>query len=47
MIKTDFLIVGAGIIGLTIGIEIQRRFSGARVTIIESNCSACGLRRRT
>lgn len=33
--KTDFLIVGGGIIGLSIGRELARRFPGSRLVILE------------
>ena len=35
MHETDFLIVGGGIIGLSIGRELVRRFPGARIGILE------------
>ncbi len=35
MHKTDFLIVGGGIIGLSIGRELVRRFPGSRLVILE------------
>lgn len=35
MNQTDFLIVGAGIIGLSIGRELVRRFPGSRLVILE------------
>ena len=35
MNKTDFLIVGGGIIGLSIGRELARRFPGSRLVILE------------
>jgi L-2-hydroxyglutarate oxidase LhgO len=33
--KPDFLIVGAGIIGLSVALEIKRRFPGQSVTVLE------------
>jgi L-2-hydroxyglutarate oxidase LhgO len=38
----DFLIIGAGIIGLNIARELKRRFGDSRVVVIEKE-SACGL----
>jgi L-2-hydroxyglutarate oxidase LhgO len=35
MITTDFLVVGAGIIGLSLGRELARRFPGAAIVILE------------
>lgn len=35
MLNTDFLVIGAGIIGLTIARELQRRYPDNTVTIIE------------
>ena len=35
MQTTDYLIIGAGIIGLTVARELQRRDPGARVTVID------------
>lgn len=32
---TDFLVVGAGIVGLTIARELRRRFPGSRITVLE------------
>lgn len=34
-IQSDFLIIGAGIVGLTIALELKKQFSDASVTIIE------------
>jgi L-2-hydroxyglutarate oxidase len=42
MISTDFLILGGGIIGLSIARELKRRFSDATVTLLEKEV-ACGL----
>ena len=38
----DFLVIGGGIVGLTIALEALRRFDGAEVTLIEKE-PACGL----
>src|SRR5688572_19908919 len=35
MRTTDFVVIGAGIVGLTIALELKRRLSGARVLILE------------
>jgi L-2-hydroxyglutarate oxidase LhgO len=35
MIQTDFLIIGGGIIGLSLGRELARRFEGAAIVLIE------------
>jgi len=35
MLQTDFLIIGGGIIGLSLGRELARRFQGARIVLIE------------
>ena len=35
MNTTDFLIIGAGIVGLTIAREVQQRYPDASVTILE------------
>ncbi len=40
--KPDFLVIGGGIIGVTIGLELRRRFPDARVLLIEKE-PACGL----
>lgn len=37
-IKTDFLIVGAGIIGLTMAINLKERYPRTRITIIDKEC---------
>lgn len=42
MYATDFLIIGGGIIGLSIARELKRRFSGSSVTLIEKEDS-CGM----
>ena len=42
MITADFLVVGGGIIGLSIAREVKRRFAGARVVLLEKE-SECGL----
>lgn len=39
---SDFLVIGGGIVGLTIALEARRRFDGATVTLIEKE-PACGL----
>ena len=38
----DFLVIGGGIVGLTIALEARRRFDGAEVTLIEKEPD-CGL----
>jgi L-2-hydroxyglutarate oxidase LhgO len=35
MVQTDFLIIGGGIIGLSLGRELARRFQGAKIVLIE------------
>lgn len=40
--KPDFLVIGGGIIGVTIALEVRRRFPGAGVLLIEKEPS-CGL----
>lgn len=35
MVKTDFLIIGGGIIGLNVALELRKRFSDAKIIIIE------------
>jgi (S)-2-hydroxyglutarate dehydrogenase len=35
LIETDFLVIGAGIIGLSIARELERRYPGARILLIE------------
>ncbi len=42
MSSTDFLIVGGGIIGLSVARELKRRFTNTRVTLLEKE-AACGL----
>ncbi|MFP4285663.1 MAG: FAD-dependent oxidoreductase, partial [Desulfovermiculus sp.] len=46
MYSPDFLIIGAGIIGLSIGRELQRRHPDAKVTIMDKEdgpgCHASG-----
>jgi L-2-hydroxyglutarate oxidase len=39
---TDFLVVGGGVIGLTLSLELTRKFPGATVTLVEKE-SECGL----
>ena len=39
MLTTDYLVIGAGIIGLTIARELQRRDPGAGVTILDKETS--------
>jgi L-2-hydroxyglutarate oxidase LhgO len=39
---TDFLVIGGGIIGLALALEVRRRFFGARVTLVEKE-AGCGL----
>ncbi|HEY8483841.1 MAG TPA: L-2-hydroxyglutarate oxidase [Longimicrobiales bacterium] len=38
---TDFLVIGGGVIGLSLALEARRRFPDARVTLIEKE-AACG-----
>ena len=40
--STDFLIIGGGIIGLSVAREIKKRFSDAKVILLEKEIS-CGL----
>ena len=40
MIKSDFLIIGAGIIGLSIARELRKRYSDASIRIIEKEVDA-------
>ena len=42
MITPDFLVIGGGIVGLSIARELQARFSDATITLIEKE-PACGL----
>lgn len=35
MIETDFLVVGSGIIGLTVARELSERYHDARITVLE------------
>ncbi|MCP5005009.1 MAG: L-2-hydroxyglutarate oxidase [Planctomycetes bacterium] len=42
MVKTDFLIVGGGIIGISIARELRKRYSDAKVILIEKEVD-CGL----
>src|SRR5207302_10039192 len=42
MSATDFLVIGGGIVGISIAREIKNRFRDATVTLIEKE-SACGL----
>ena len=42
MSSTDFLILGGGIIGLSIARELKRRFADAEITLLEKE-AACGL----
>lgn len=39
---TDFLVIGGGVMGLTLALEARRRHPGARVTVLEKE-AACGL----
>lgn len=39
---TDFLVVGGGIVGLTLALELKRRYADADVTLLEKE-PACGL----
>ncbi len=39
---TDFLVIGGGVIGLSLALEARRRHPGARVTVLEKE-EACGL----
>ena len=38
-LDTDFLVIGGGIVGLAIAIEIQKKFSDCKVTVIEKEAS--------
>jgi L-2-hydroxyglutarate oxidase len=40
--RTDFLIIGGGIIGLSLSLALRRRYSRARVTMLEKE-SDCGM----
>jgi len=42
MISTDFLVLGGGIIGLSVARELKRRFSDTTVILLEKE-AACGL----
>jgi L-2-hydroxyglutarate oxidase len=42
MIKADFLVIGGGVVGLSIARELKRRFSDASVALIEKE-PECGL----
>jgi len=33
--KPDFLIIGAGIIGLSVALELKKQFSDSKITIID------------
>ena len=39
MIKTDFLVIGGGIIGISIARELKKRFKDSRVSLIEKEVS--------
>ena len=39
---TDFLVVGGGIVGLTLALELKRRYGDCSVTLLEKE-PACGL----
>src|SRR5712675_183075 len=39
---TDFLVIGGGILGLKIALELKKRFPGQSVTVLEKEAS-CGL----
>ena len=39
---TDFLVVGGGIVGLTLALELKRRHTDSSVTLLEKEPS-CGL----
>jgi L-2-hydroxyglutarate oxidase len=39
---TDFLVVGGGIVGLTLALELRRRYEDCSVTLLEKE-AACGL----
>ena len=41
MYTTDFLVIGGGVIGLSIARELKRRFSDSRITLIEKE-AGCG-----
>lgn len=40
--RTDFLCIGGGVIGLTLALQLQRRYPDARVTLLEKE-RACGM----
>src|SRR5215831_9781819 len=42
MTKADFLVIGGGVVGLSIARELKSRFSDSRVTLIEKEAE-CGL----
>jgi L-2-hydroxyglutarate oxidase LhgO len=42
MRTTDFLVVGGGIVGLTLALELKRRYTDSSVTLLEKE-RACGL----
>src|SRR5215468_2014395 len=42
MTKADFLVIGGGVVGLSIARELKSRFSDSRVALLEKE-SACGL----
>src|SRR5438067_7996783 len=42
MTQADFLVIGGGVVGLSIARELKSRFSGSRVTLIEKE-PECGL----
>ena len=43
MQTTDYLVIGAGIIGLTVARELQRRDTGAKVIVIDKESTCSGL----
>jgi len=42
MVTCDFLVVGAGVIGINVTKELKARFADSKVILIEKE-SACGL----
>jgi L-2-hydroxyglutarate oxidase len=42
MTKVDFLVVGGGVVGLSIARELKRRYMDANVALVEKE-SECGL----